>query len=408
MKRILKQAFAVAGVLLLSTSLAANGLNLNSVGSKAIGMGGAFVGLADDYSAIFWNPAGMIKQEGPIFSLYGSAIMPHGTYEFAMAGINTETESKAYPSGAIGYIKPLSDKVVVGILGYVPSGSGATWPGADLTPLSSGIVLEWESMVGIIALSPAVAVRVTDQLTLGAALNIYYGLLKIKRPGLVQYEEDLTGMAVGGTISAMFQPSEMLSFGLTFKTPISVKMKGDATMSGAGILGLSVTSDAERSADWPMWIGFGVAVKPMDRLTITADLQYTDWKKLTDIPVTYENLAWQAAFAKAGKFELQWESKIQWRFGMEYRLNDIWALRAGYYYDPAPGPLETANILLPQFTYNWATVGVGYHTDSISLDVAVEFGFGEDREVPVGLKHGMPGIHGMSMVVPNIAFTYRF
>jgi len=408
MKRILKQTLAVAAVLMLSTGLAANGLNLNSVGSKAIGMGGAFVGLADDYSAIFWNPAGMIQQEGPIFSLYGSAIIPTVSYEFALAGIDTQTESKMYPSGAIGYIKPLSDKVTVGILAYVPSGSGATWPGADLAPLAAGSVLKWESMVGILAVSPAVAVRLSDKFTLGAALNIYYGLLKIKRPALLQYEENLNGFAVGGTISAMYQPSDKLSFGLTFKTPISVKMEGDATMSGAGALNLSTTATAERSADWPMWIGFGVALKATDRLTFTADLQYTDWQKLTDIPVTYQDPIWQAVFAADSTFELRWESKIQWRIGMEYKLNDTWALRAGYYYDPSPGPIETVNILLPQFTYNWATLGVGYHTDKISLDVAVEFGFGQDREVPLGLEIGMPGTHGMFMYVPNIAFTYRF
>ncbi|HHM23866.1 MAG TPA: hypothetical protein ENJ23_02365, partial [Bacteroidetes bacterium] len=29
------------------------------VGVRAIGMGGAFVGLADDYAATYWNPAGL-------------------------------------------------------------------------------------------------------------------------------------------------------------------------------------------------------------------------------------------------------------------------------------------------------------------------------------------------------------
>lgn len=407
MKRILKQTIMVAAVLMLGTGLAANGLNLNSVGSKSIGMGGAFVGLADDYSAMFWNPAGIIQQEGPVLSVYGSGIIPTVSYEFPLLGIDTQTESKTYLSGALGFIKPLSDKVSVGVLIYAPSGSGATWPGADLALLGGG-VFEWESMVGILAVSPSIAVRLTDKFTLGAAVNVYYGFLKVKRPGLGQYEEDLDGMAVGGTISALYQPSDKLSFGLTFKTPISVKLEGDAKMQGAPLLGLSSEAMAERSADWPMWIAFGMAVKPTKCLTITADIQFTDWQSLTDIPITYMDPAWQLYFADNGKFELRWESKIQWRIGMEYKLNDTWALRAGYYYDPSPGPLETANILLPEFTYNWATLGVGYHTDKISLDVAVELGFGQDRDVPLTMLEAMPGTHGIFMWVPNIAFSYRF
>jgi len=39
-------------------SLFANGLSLNSVGPKALAMGGAFIGQADDLSAFYWNPAG--------------------------------------------------------------------------------------------------------------------------------------------------------------------------------------------------------------------------------------------------------------------------------------------------------------------------------------------------------------
>ena len=34
------------------------------VGARAIGMGGSFVALADDGSAMYWNPAGMVSQKG--------------------------------------------------------------------------------------------------------------------------------------------------------------------------------------------------------------------------------------------------------------------------------------------------------------------------------------------------------
>src|SRR4051812_13499418 len=33
------------------------------VSPRALGMGGAFVGLADDYSALFYNPAGLARLE---------------------------------------------------------------------------------------------------------------------------------------------------------------------------------------------------------------------------------------------------------------------------------------------------------------------------------------------------------
>jgi long-chain fatty acid transport protein len=54
-----RMLFGLAALLALSAMSFANGLNLNSLGTKALTMGGAFVGLADDFSAIFWNPAGL-------------------------------------------------------------------------------------------------------------------------------------------------------------------------------------------------------------------------------------------------------------------------------------------------------------------------------------------------------------
>ena len=46
----------------------------NSVGSgaRAIGMGGAFIGIADDATAASWNPAGLIQLEKPELSIVGA------------------------------------------------------------------------------------------------------------------------------------------------------------------------------------------------------------------------------------------------------------------------------------------------------------------------------------------------
>jgi len=61
------------------SSLFANGLSLNSIGPRALGMGGAMVGLADDPTAIYWNPAGLAGQNSSIY-ICGTDVIPYGTY----------------------------------------------------------------------------------------------------------------------------------------------------------------------------------------------------------------------------------------------------------------------------------------------------------------------------------------
>ena len=41
-------------------------------GARAIGMGGAFIGVADDATAASWNPAGLIQLERPELSVVGA------------------------------------------------------------------------------------------------------------------------------------------------------------------------------------------------------------------------------------------------------------------------------------------------------------------------------------------------
>ena len=51
---------AVAGVLVLWASPASAQHVFESVGERALGMGGAFVAVADDATAVHWNPAGLV------------------------------------------------------------------------------------------------------------------------------------------------------------------------------------------------------------------------------------------------------------------------------------------------------------------------------------------------------------
>lgn len=411
MKRFSKLMVVLGLILGLSSGLYSNGLNFNSNGSKAVAMGGAFVGLADDYSAIFWNPAGMTQMKETTLSFFVSDIIPKGTYDLDIYGISTETVSRHYLSGALGFYKPLNDKLVFGIYAYVPSGLGAEWPGADLALLSGGGAFIWESFFGILTVSPALAYKVSDTFSIGASININYGMLKMDRPtALGQYSEDLHGFAFGATIGMLFQPSEKFQIGLTWKAPIKATLSGEAEMEGAPLLGLPGSDDAERNTTFPMWLGGGIAFKPTDKLTITADAQWTNWEKMDSIPIEFANPGWVLFLEEASELHLKWKDAVMLRFGMEYKVSETFALRCGYYFDPSPSEKGTMNILLPELTYNWFCVGFGYKGKKVNIDFAVEYGAGKD--VDVGLLEaipdvGMPGTHGMTMIVPNMSITIK-
>ena len=68
------------------------------VGAKSIGMGGAFVSLANDASALYWNPAGIGK--------LGTGINVGATYTRWFGGIT---------DNFLGVVIPVSDKYRLGL-----------------------------------------------------------------------------------------------------------------------------------------------------------------------------------------------------------------------------------------------------------------------------------------------------
>ena len=415
MRKALKLFSVLLLTLFLSSGLFSNGFNLNGSGSKAISMGGAFIGLADDYSAVFWNPAGLSQLKGSNFSVFGTFLMPKSTYKSNLYGIDATTESKLYPSGAMGYFKSISDKLTIGLAAYVPSGLGVKWNGDDFSVLTQGTSLEWESFLAVVSISPVVSYKISEKFSIGATININYAMLDVKNPGIGQYHEDLNGLCMGATIGALFKPCDKFSIGFTFRTPSKVTLDGDIEMKGAELYGVSGTTEGERELTWPMWVGAGIAFKATDKLTITADVQYTDWKKIDVIEMNYTDAQWQAmkahpllgaAFNK--DFNFYWDSKVQLRVGAEYLVSNSFAIRAGYYYDPAPSAIEHINILMPSITYDVITFGWAYRTDKISLDFCLEYLMGKNREAAAGIEGVLPGTYDLDIFVPNFGFTYRF
>jgi len=425
MKKTLVMSLAV---LSLACGLFANGLNLNGLGARPAAMGGAFVGLADDFTAVFWNPAGLALLKGRTFGLAGDLLLPSARFTLDPT-FSMETKAKGYGAGLVGYFQPIGDRIVVGLGAYTLSGLGADWasqgfeealvyplPPAYFTPSLESY--RWRSFIGSITLAPSIAVRINDWMSVGATFNLSYGffqtsqwaetaVLPTKPPTLVnlgQQDLDVNGWGFGATFGLLITPSDWLSVGLTWRTQTNMSLSGTMGIENLDRLGLPVSSDTSLDVPNPTWLAGGIAVKPLDRLTVTFDLQWTNWAKLGTIDLVFADPEWAETLTDEAALVLNWKDSLQVRGGVEYAMGTF-ALRAGYYYDPAPAPDETMNVLIPSFTYNSFNAGFGYAKDRWKIDFGLEYLIGQDRTVTEGV---MPGLYEMSIWVPKISVGYTF
>lgn len=410
--------FIFSALFLLNTSLLANGLSLNSIGPRAFGMGGAFIGLANDYSAIYWNPAGLSLLKGNYISLFAADVMPVSTFKNSTFGIDTKTKTNHYISpNLMGYVgfSPSTD-LTVGLGVYVPSGLGAEWDGADLSMLSGSASVEWMSKIAVINISPVVAYKFNENFSLGAAFNVYYGMFDMKRPGGggQQYSEESTGLGFGVTVGALVKINEMISVGASFRTKSTVTMSGTAknpAITAVPGLGAPAESDFDRDVAWPMWIGGGIAVKPIENLTFALDAQFSQWSKSEDQFITeFKDPKWVTATTPndGNKFVLNWKDATQIRFGVEYNLNESVDLRAGFYTDPAPAPDETYNILFPSIDYTAISIGGSYKYNQLKFDLGAEYLIGKDRDIVATPHSSLPGTFGANIMAFTIGVGYEF
>jgi long-chain fatty acid transport protein len=425
---------ALALVLVLPTLSPANGLNLNGLGSRAQSMGGAFVGIANDFSTVFWNPAGAAGFRKEMFGFYATDLIPTATYRLPSMIeeplVDAKTKTSHYLGGLAAYYKPLSSKVVVGLGIGTPSGLGAMWDGQDFTSITGGTKYDWSSKIGVVSISPLVAVKISDVVSVGATVNLNYGMFSLKMPAgtvtvseepeiplppgqwdLGQYEENMNGWGIGATFGVLVTPSAKLGFGLTVRTPSTVSFSGTANMPTLSVHELPGSSDLKRKITWPLWIAGGVSFRPVPRLLLSADVHWTQWSKLDSITTDYLESAWGTLAEMSGMDVrvLDWKDATQLRFGAEYTLNASTVLRAGYYNDPAPGPLATLNVLLPSHTFNSFAIGVGQTISDLQIDLGLEYLKGNTRTlIPSLPMEGMPGTYGMKIVVPTLSVSSKF
>lgn len=429
-------------ILMISNQLFAGGFALSGVGSRATAMGGAFRGLADDPSAMYWNPAGLGFINESSLALGGTFIMPtsswtptdafvSSSYGFSAKEYEAKKELRALPNVFLTMAN--DSRLAYGLGVFVPYGLGSKWdafelPGAPFVYEAGFPDEEMLSNIAIIDVHPSVGYVIMDNLSVGAGLSLFYGSIDLAQMkqlpdapySPLTFDMGGSGLSFGANLGVMYKPLPCISLGLSGKLPSSIPMKGEAEVllwtpaqaDGTPAMRLGGKSDIEATLKLPADLGLGIAFQAMPNLVVTADYAYTMWKRLDKVTVDMDDAIDITPAMSISRQDIvfDWKDTHRVSLGAEYKLcgNDI---RAGFFFDQSPIPPETQMPTLSDVGNKFSSnLGWGRQFGKLSVDLNAQWVLFGEREIKDNERtaNNYPGKYNANSVSGNIGLSYKF
>ncbi|MBI2841246.1 MAG: hypothetical protein HYX75_23250 [Acidobacteria bacterium] len=404
-------------------------------GARGLGMGGAFIAVADDGTAATFNPAGLASlrstevalvafRSSQSASLSGRVIAPDRLTSLTLTDQAPDFAGAAVPFevASRNLTLQVSYQRVADIHGVAsalqdyryddPESPTGSWDVSYLSQSSQAGAFHTISLAG--------GYQLTEFLSVGAAFNYWIGawssaaqsdllLAPTDRPAEVYYLGALsTGIdaklrGINGSFGFLVQ-HDWINVGGVLRAPLNATLHLTEEDSGTvyevpeGEIPYYFYAQTRSKLHWPRSAGLGIAIRPFGGLTVAADFIRTNWSE-----TTVENVRSgvfltpqkdPAQYSDLNYFDLQPAAETQtadnslWRAGVEYLLvlpKVVVPIRAGHYRDRSP--FYDLSNPTGRPIKGW-TFGSGLNFQHLVLDVA-----GERRESEgiVGLIYDLEG-----------------
>jgi len=381
--------------LLLSVSLSfGSGFSIYEQGAKATAMGGAFIAQANDVTAVFYNPAGITSLKGLNIGLGATIIMP----EFSFTGptnvdpnLYTKAKEQIFPPAHFYLTYGLNEKLSLGFAFYTLFGLGSEWPQNWV-----GRLLATKTDLKTFSFNPVIAYRVLENLSVSAGFTYIMGTVTMEKSIYTGYSADTyvesklaaDGSGMGFNVGLQYKPTEKLTIGAVYRHNVKMSFKdGDATFQIPELKNTSmynylkaVFPNTKGSSDltFPNLIGFGVSYAFTEQLIAEFNFMQLGWSSYDVLKIKFKDPVAEKTETESVR---NYQDSYSLRFGLEYKVNEQLAVRAGYLRDNHAVPDEYVEPSLPEGDRNLYSVGIGYKFNNITLDAYYMFLQQEDREI---------------------------
>ncbi len=382
---------AALSIAILAAPLGAtNGMYLTAYGAESAGRAGANLAISDRTLAINFNPAGISQLQGRHYSANLSLLAPSLETANLVNGV-TDGENAVFPLPAFGYVRGGKETPWSWGFGVIAQGG----MGAEFQNLNTffGTQDRTFSEVRFMTFAPTVAYAITEDMSIGATVNVGYGdvafeffpgtsFFNPQNPQMSFFGMDMDSPAVGlqsnVRIGYWWRIHPRVNFGAIYQTETESNFE-DGTLivnfDGHPFLGRKVRYDVDVDGfTFAAQAGIGFAFRATDDLILAVDLKRYDWDAAIDvITVSATNPDVAGAPPVTVPFVFNWEDQMVYAVGIDYRANDRLTLRAGYNFGENPVPDGTLNPLFPANVEDHMTLGFGYLRNNKTYNVGLEY-----------------------------------
>ncbi|MEG1760218.1 MAG: outer membrane protein transport protein [Alistipes sp.] len=422
----MKQLFLLLASVAMTTSVFAEGYQVNTLSAKQLGMGHVGTGMKLNSESIHFNPAATAFQTSKFDISAGIT----GIQTYATFTANNDYTGKApYSADADNKLstplylyfnyKPI-DKLALGISLTTPYGSamnwGDNWAGAHLI---QSINLQSFSV------QPTVSYKICDKVSIGAGLMISWGNFDLSRSmlpvgsttngliataltaaGMGQYAPAITAagdnalvsaklqgdakVAFGVNLGIMYDINEQWSLGFTYRSKMTMKAeKGTGELhflnpqvkqilEATGFIPALDKGTFTAELPMPANLTWGVSFRPTHKWEFAVDLQWVGWSAYQNLNVSFNEKELKLEDIDSEK---NYANTLIFRFGGQFHANKYLTARMGMYVDESPVRSDYLNPETPSMTKVSYTAGLSIRpTKFMSIDLAYGYISSADPE----------------------------
>jgi long-chain fatty acid transport protein len=384
---------------------ATNGMLMEGYGPISSGMGGASQAIDHGNAAMSQNPAtlGMMADGTARLDVAIGFLGPDVASSFPAMGLTAKSGGTSYLMPALGYVKR-NGAYTYGIGMFAQGGMGTEYDATSFMSAPAGVssAIPSRSELGVGNLIFPVAFQVSPDLTVGATLKFMWSSLDMKMTatsaqlgGMMQASgvaptgafaspqlQAVMGAAKWANISfsddnaftgAAKSTGYGASVGATYRVNKDVMLGGSFLLKSAlGDMKTSPTA-ASMSLDgggpamggqitifdfqMPSILALGTSWQASPSLLLAAEFKSIGWSdSMKSFKMRFDNATGSANFT----MQQDWRDQTVLNFGLAWKANEAFTLRAGLNLADNPIPDSYVNPLFPATVKNHVALGFGY------------------------------------------------